>query len=75
MSDPENEEPPADVPPKLFSGKERNPPGWLFLIDGDYGPGDVLPSEAIRGAWAVDANGKPTGSLRRNPSFRPRHRS
>jgi hypothetical protein len=66
-----DDETPLDVPPELFSGKDRNPPGWLFLIEGDFGPGEVLPPEAIRGAWAVDANGKPVGRLRRNPKFRP----
>src|SRR5450432_762207 len=52
-------EPPADVPPDPFSGTERNPYGWLLLIEGDFSPGDLLPTEAIRGAWAVDVNGSP----------------
>jgi hypothetical protein len=70
-----DDETPADVPPHLFSGNERSPRGWLLLIQGDFGPGDVLPTEAIRGAWVVDANGKPAGRLRRNPKFRPQQRS
>jgi hypothetical protein len=71
---PVDEMTPPQVPPELFSGKQRHPHGWLLLIDGDFGPGDVLPPEAIRGAWAIGADGKPIGTLRRNPRYRPQQR-
>ena len=65
-----NDPTPFEAPAELFSGTDRAPSGWLLVIDGEFGPGDALPSEAIRGAWAVDANGHPTGRFRHNPRFR-----
>lgn len=61
------------APAELFAGTDRHPKGWLFVIDGEFRPGDALPSEAIRGAWVVDANGRPIGRFQHNPRFRAKH--
>lgn len=48
----------------------RNPGGWVYKIEGDYGPEDAVPREAIVGAWQVDENGNITGDFIPNPNFR-----
>jgi len=48
----------------------RNPGGWVYKIEGDYGPEDAVPREAIVGAWQVDENGIITGDFIPNPNFR-----
>jgi hypothetical protein len=54
-----------EIQSDLFSGRERTPSGWMPLSEGEFAPGDALPSEATRGAWAVDAHGRPIGCVRR----------
>lgn len=49
----------------------RHPGGWVYEIEGDYGPDDAVPPEAIRGAWAVDDHGELTGEFTPNPNYRP----
>jgi len=66
VSNPDGSEMPSD----LFSGKARAPNGWMLVIEGEFAPGDALPSEAIRGAWAVDDHGRPIGRFQSNPRFR-----
>lgn len=48
----------------------RNPGGWVYKIQGDYGPEDAVPREAIVGAWQVDENGSITGDFIPNPNYR-----
>jgi hypothetical protein len=47
----------------------RNPNGWVYVIDGNFGPDDALPPERIAGAWKVDAQGNLTGEYRANPKY------
>jgi hypothetical protein len=47
----------------------RNPGGWVYKIEGDYGPKDAVPREAIIGAWQVDENGNITGDFIPNPNY------
>jgi hypothetical protein len=49
---------------------KQNPGGWVYKIEGDYGPEDAVPREAIVGAWQVDENGNITGEFIPNPNFR-----
>lgn len=49
----------------------KNPGGWVYEIDGVYGPDGDVPPEAICGAWKVDSEGKITGEFVRNPRYRP----
>lgn len=48
----------------------RNPGGWVYKIEGNYGPEDAVPREAVVGAWQVDENGNITGEFIPNPNFR-----
>jgi hypothetical protein len=48
----------------------RNPGGWVYKIEGNYGPDDAVPREAVVGAWQVDENGNITGEFIPNPNFR-----
>jgi hypothetical protein len=48
---------------------KRNPGGWVYKIEGDYGPNDAVPREAIVGAWQVDENGNITGDFIPNPNY------
>lgn len=41
----------------------------MYVIEGDYGPDDAVPPQAIRGAWKVDDAGLITGDFLPNPNF------
>jgi hypothetical protein len=47
----------------------RNPGGWVYKIEGDYGPEDAVPREAVVGAWKVDDYGNITGNFIPNPNY------
>jgi hypothetical protein len=46
-------------PPEALEQTARFPAGWVYEIDGSYGPEDAVPPVAIRGAWQV----RPDGTL------------
>ena len=48
----------------------RHPGGHVYEIDGDFGPDDAVPPEAIKGAWKVDDEGHLTGEFTPNPNFK-----
>lgn len=43
------------------------PNGWVYEVEGNFGPHDDVPPEAIAGAWQVDATGHIVGSFIWNP--------
>jgi len=50
---------------------KRNPNGWVYVIEGNFGPSDAVPPEAIAGAWKVDVSGQIVkGSFMPNPNFK-----
>ena len=58
-------------PPKLALAEAKlHPNGWVYKIEGDFGADDEVPSEAIVGAWQVDANGVIVGEFMPNPNCR-----
>jgi hypothetical protein len=60
----------ADIPPEAVEQAKQNPGGWVYKIEGDYGPEDAVPREAIVGAWRVDENGNITDDFIPNPNYR-----
>lgn len=52
---------------------KRNPNGWVYRIAGTFGPADIVPPEAIVGAWKVDVHGEIVGSFIRNEKYDPVH--
>jgi hypothetical protein len=49
---------------------KRTPNGWVYVIEGNYGPDNAIPPQAIRGAWKVDANGEIIGEFIPNSNYR-----
>jgi hypothetical protein len=60
-------------PPHLLDEASRNPGGWIYEIDGEQvsDPNGAVPPEAIKGAWAIGQDGKPTGEYTANRNYRP----
>jgi hypothetical protein len=50
---------------------KRTPNGWVYAIDGEFGPNDEVPPDRIAGAWKVDAQGNITGEFIPNPNYKP----
>jgi hypothetical protein len=60
-----------EVTPAVVQAARENPGGWVYKIEGNYGPDDAVPAEAIVGAWRVDSSGNLTGEFQRNPRYQP----
>jgi hypothetical protein len=58
------------MPKELLEEAKCTPNGWVYQIEGDFGPEDAIPKEAIVGAWKVDEHGNITGAMVPNPNFR-----
>jgi hypothetical protein len=57
--------------PQMVEEAKKNPNGWVYAIEGNFGPNDAVPPEAIVGAWKVSPDGKIVeGSFRENPNFK-----
>jgi hypothetical protein len=58
------------VPPvDLVAEARAVPGGWVYEIDGVFGPDDATPPEAIVGAWSVAEDGTLTGHFEPNPRY------
>jgi hypothetical protein len=64
-----SEESRHEITAEVLSSAKANPNGWVYKIEGDYGPNDAVPPEAIVGAWKVDASGNLTGEFVTNPKY------
>jgi hypothetical protein len=58
--------------PEAIAEAKRKPGGWVYKIQGNYGPNEAVPPEDIAGAWKVDDQGNITGEFKPNPNFRKR---
>jgi hypothetical protein len=58
-------------PPDAIEQAARFPGGWVYEIDGSYGPQDAVPPEGIRGAWRVLPDATRSGEFKPNPKYRP----
>lgn len=48
----------------------KNPGGWVYEINGSYGPDEHVPAHAVIGAWKVNEAGIIEGDFIPNPNFR-----
>lgn len=62
-------------PPALVAEARAHPNGWVYEVDGEFGPTEHIPPEAIVGCWRVDGNGEIVGDFVKNPNYRPRAES
>jgi hypothetical protein len=56
--------------PEAIAEAKRNPGGSVYAIDEPYTSYDSAPTEAIVGAWQVDARGDISGAFIPNPYYR-----
>lgn len=56
--------------PAMREEAQRNPGGWVYVVDGTFGPNEVVPVDRIVGSWKVDRKGKLTGKFRPNRDYR-----
>ncbi|MCD4501287.1 hypothetical protein [Chromobacterium vaccinii] len=60
-----------EISPDVVQAALENPNGWVYKIEGEYGPAEYVPPEVIVGAWKVDENGNLTGEFMPNPKYQP----
>jgi len=56
---------------EVIDAARKNPNGWVYKIEGSFGPEDHVPPESIVGAWKVDEHGQITGEFIKNPKYQP----
>lgn len=61
--------PEHEITDEVIHAAMSNPNGWVYKIDGVFGPDEDVPPEAVVGAWKVDACGNPTGEFVANPKY------
>ena len=59
-----------EVTPEIAREARANPNGWVYKIEGQYALTEYVPSEAVMGAWKVDADGNVVGDFIPNPKYR-----
>ena len=48
-----------------------NPGGYVYAIEGSFGPRDAVPPGCIKGGWKVDDSGEIVGDFIPNPNYKP----
>lgn len=61
---------PPPPTPAMHEEAKRNPGGWVYVVDGTFGPNDVVPADRIIGARKVDRQGNLTGRFKPNRDYR-----
>lgn len=56
-----------EITNEVIQAARSNPNGWVYKIDGAFGPDENVPPEAVVGAWKIDASGNLTGEFIVNP--------
>jgi hypothetical protein len=69
-----NESSEHEITDEVIQAARSNPNGWVYKIDGAFGPDEDVPPEAVVGAWKVDASGNLTGEFIVNPKYQPKAR-
>jgi hypothetical protein len=65
-----NKTAPPEPTPAMREEARQNPGGWVYVVDGTFGPNDVVPADRIIGSWKVDRRGNLTGKFKPNPEYR-----
>jgi|tagenome__1003787_1003787.scaffolds.fasta_scaffold9134265_1 hypothetical protein len=65
-----DEHKPSQPTPEMIDEARKHPNGWVYVIEGTFGPNDAVPPTAIVGAWKVDASGNLTGEYRANTNYK-----
>jgi hypothetical protein len=60
-----------EITPEVIEAARKNPNGWVYKIEGTFGPDEHVPPEAVVGAWKVDDQGNLTGEFLGNPKYAP----
>lgn len=66
-----NEASDHEITDEVVQAATSNPNGWVYKIEGAFGPDEDVPPEAVVGAWKVDASGNLTGEFIVNPKYLP----
>ncbi len=60
----------TEITSEMRAEAKNSPNGWLYVIEGTFGPKDFIPFKAIVGSWRIDASGDIIeGSYEANPDF------
>lgn len=59
----------SHITPEVIEAARKNPSGWVYKIEGEFGPDDYVPPENVVGAWKVDEHGQITGEFMKNPKY------
>ena len=59
----------TEFPAEFLAEASRNPGGHVYEIDPRFDQDGAVPPHAIKGAWVVDDDGKPTGEYEANAAF------
>jgi hypothetical protein len=60
-----------EITDDVVRAARANPNGWVYKIEGSFGPTEYVPPEAVVGAWKVDASGNLTGEFVPNSKYTP----
>jgi hypothetical protein len=64
-----------EITEDVIQAATSNPGGWVYKIDGVFGPDEDVPPEAVVGAWQVDASGNLTGEFIANAKYQSKTRA
>jgi hypothetical protein len=64
-----NSEQQHEITEDVVKAARENPNGWVYKIDGSFGPTEYVPPEAVVGAWKVDESGNLTGEFVSNKKY------
>lgn len=60
-----------EITEDVIKAARENANGWVYKIEGSFGPTEHVPPEAVVGAWKVNENGNLTGEFMPNPKYKP----
>jgi len=60
---------PQEITPDLIEAAKKIPNGYVYKIDGQFGPNEAVPPEAIMGAWKVNSAGNIVGDFIPNANY------